>query len=726
MFEKSMWIGRGIEVTKDEEHSKSVLLRKAFSLQKPVTKAVLNVCGLGLGVYTVNGKRVTDEVLTTPYTSYDKRVIYRSFDVTELLQTGENALGVHLGNGFYFNSMPRWHENTAVYRHEVKLLAQLTVTYADGSEDVLVSDRSWKYKLGPCVYNQMRQGEKYDARLESAGFDLPGYDDSDWQNVKHVMEPGGILEPMNMPPIRVIRTLQAKRIEEDLYDFGENISGRACITVTGKPGQEITLTYDELKVKDEVCVEEDETLAEIRNRAGVETARNNAAYCYLDNMPLKHQTVFICSGAEKEQFAPEFTYYGFRYVRVTNAPKDFKIVAQVIHTDLPVVGHFECCDEMLNKIHKASVRATLSNCVGNPTDCPHREQNAWTGDAHVACDQSLMNFDMLAFYRKWLRDFKDAQRPNGQLPSVIPYSGCGWGFRFYSGPAWSGALIQIPWKTYLATGDTEIIREMFPNMRRYLYLLERTSEDYIYDFGYGDWCPPWDAPQCPKNVLHTALFYDMAVNVGKMAKLIGEDSTEFEEMAEKIRTAWRARFLNDESLQEYQSYFGCAVYYNLLTEEEKPVFAKKLAELTRKMDYHFNCGILGIKYIFTVLSEYGYAEDIYKCLVNPEYPGYGYWIASGMTTLPETWEMGRSLNHQMFSEVDNWFYRYLGGIRLEEDGLKIAPCLLSQVPQFTASHRDICVKREGSTLTVTVPREAQITVGGRTRSVCAGTYTYEV
>ncbi len=727
MFQNAMWIGRGIETYRDEENNKSLLLRKAFCHKEEIEKAELMVCGLGLGVYTINGKAVTDEVLSTPYTYYDKRVVYRCFDVTQLVRQGDNAVGVHLGNGFYFSNMTVWDEHAAVYRHEPKLLCCLRITDKEGNVKNIVSDRSWKCTVGPCVYNQMRQGERYDARLLPVGFDTPEYIEGEqWKNAVQVTEPGGDLEPMDAPPIRVIRTLTAKKVAENIYDCGENIAGRAKITVTGAPGQEILIQYDELKMQGEICIDDNTALAEDRNKKTMTYRRNWAAFCYEENAPLKHQCIFVCSGRKKEVFAPEFTYYGFRYLYIENAPEDFQVEVEVIHSDLKTVGSFTCDADMLNRIHRASVRSFQSNHVGIPTDCPHREQCGWTGDNMIACGAAIMNFDMGDFYRKWMRDFQDVQRKNGALPGIVPYSGGGWGTRFYSGTAWSGALIEIPWRIYLTTGRTDLMALVWENMCRYIFMVERTSENYIYSFGYPDWCPPKGQPTCPKAVHLTAICYHLAYVMGEMAKVLGEDASVFETMAGRYRKAWRDTFLGDESLKQYQTYFACALYYDLLEEDEKPAFAAELAQLTEKMGYHFNSGMQGTQYMFDALSLNGYGDVIFRCVTNPQFPSYAYWMNSGLTTLAENWDMCSSLNHQMYGEVDAWLYRHIGGIQFTQKGLRIAPLLLPEVGNFKVTHGEISVERKGSTLTVCLPCVADLEIPGVKTRLQPGVYTYKI
>lgn len=704
LFQNAKWIGG--ETEPFQLTDQSILFRKVFITEKSVIKATLHICALGLGVYTLNGKRVTEDVLCTPFTRYDKRVLYQSYDVTGLILTGENVIGVHAGNGFYNNNMKTWNDSMAPWRDDPKLIAVLILEFENGMVKQIVSDGTWKWMQGPCVYNHMRQGEMYDARLEKENYDCPAYNDIEWKQVRIARAPGGYLEPMDMQPIRITGKIKPVKRIGNIYDFGVNISGWAKIKGSGVPGQKITLTYDEHFQTDETKM------------------RGIAAFTYVEKSMLKMQDVYIMKGEGMETYAPDFCYHGFRYVRVENAPENFEIEAQLVHTDLPVAGSFQCSNDMLNQIHEASVRSTLTNYFGIPTDCPHREQNGWTGDALLSSDQSLMNFDMEKAYKKWLHDFKDAQRPDGQLPGIIPTAG--WGYNWGSGPAWDSALIQIPWKVYLVTGKADLMKDMWENMCCYMGFMDSMAQNHVVNFGLGDWCQPKEQTPCPIVVTDTAFYYADCHLMSKMAAVMEEDATVWEKKAGDIRSAWRERFLHDDSLVQYQTFWACALYWGLLEKSEEAWAVEELVKLIQKNEYHFTCGTLGIKFMFSVLSEHGYADVVYQMITNPTYPSYAYWINQGMTTLCEDWNMESSCNHHMYSEVDNWFYRYVGGIRFDEDGLKIQPCLLDEAENFRAAHKGIVVERKKDQLKVQLPVNAVVIINEETYSEEPGIYTYNI
>lgn len=681
----------------------SYYFRRDFVVSENIEKAELLICMLGLGVCSINGRRVGDDVLSTPFTHYDKRVIYRRYDVTDYMNSGNNAIGMHIGNGMYCDTMETWNDRYAPWKDAPKAAAVLNITYKSGNMESVITDRSWKSKRGAAIYNHSRQGEIFDARLVPYGFDKTGFDDSEWETARLIHEPGGIYEEMNMPPIRVIRQLKPVSKIGNIYDFGENISGWVKIQVSGDAGQEIKLTYDE-------CIDDNGELLGKINQYINEDPRIRAA----------NKDIFICSGRKDEEYHPDFCYHGFRYVKVENAPENFEIVAEVVHTDLQTVGEFRCDDEMLNKIHRASVRSTLTNYVGIPTDCPHREQNGWTGDAQLSSDQALMNFEIADAYKKWLTDLRDTQRPSGQLSAIAPQSG--WGFNVFSGPAWDSAIFIIPWNTYLHTGRCDLICDNWEAMVKNIRYMERMSVDYIAEYGLYDWCPPSRESYCPVGVTSTAYFYYDCVLMEKMAKLIGEDEKPWQELGEKVRTAWRNKYIGDKSLEKYQTYFACGIYNDLFNKDEIPEAAKSLANLVINKDYHIDCGILGTKWIFSALCDNGYSDVVYKMVTNPDAPSYAHWIRRGNTTLAENWIRGSSQNHHMFSEVDNWLYRYVAGIQVNEEGITIKPCVIEGVDYVKAFYRGISVERTGEKVEITVPQETRVVFGKNDKLFAPGKY----
>ncbi len=703
MFENIKWI-TGVNAFRKE----SIMFRKEFYLDNEVKNAEISLVVLGYGVCYINGKRITEDVLTTPFTRFDMRVLYNTYNVTSLLRKGKNVIGIYAGNGWYNDVAEAWNYEKATWKDMIKLICQMNIENTDGSTVAVVSDKSWKSTDGPSTYNHVREGEEYDARLEKDGWNDVDFDDSDWGGSVIMRAPGGVILPAKLPPVRIIREIGGVNIGNNIFDFGENISGWVKIKGSAASGEKVSMYYAE-----KLTPEKDDIYTDDIN-----------GFLNAYNRKLKNCDVYTFKGAEIEEWHPEFMYHGFRYVKVENMPRDFELTAQVVHTDLEIVGEFECSDEMLNKIHKATRRATLTNFVSIPTDCPHREQNGWTGDALWSAEQALMNYDMFTSYEKWLNDFKDVQRISGQLPGVIPTSS--WGYNWGSGPSWDSALILIPWYVYQITGKKQIIENMWENMNRYMSYMDSMADGFIVGFGLPDWCKPETAVTCPGEVTDTAYYYVNARVMEKCSVLMGEDGEKYRKLAENIKKAYRDKFLNDPELEKSQTFLACGIYQGLYEGEEIKEKARKLADLVIADGYTIQCGTLGTKYIFRALSDNGYDDVLYKAVTNPNPPSYAYWINSGMTTLCENWMMHESQNHHMYSEVDMWFYRYIAGICIDEDGVKIEPQFIGKLDWVKAKHRDIEVSYNREKMIVKTDRKADVIVGGKTYHVGAGEHEFAI
>lgn len=681
------------------------LFRKAFILEKEPKSATLYACGLGLGCYYLNGKSVTNDVMLTPISKYDTRVYYNAYDVCNLLRKGENTIGCILGNGWYFVTYPRWDRYIPQWLHHPKLLLKLEVVYCDGTKCEIVSDTSWKTADSAIVYNEDKRGEVFDARLYDDMWNQNGFDDTAWKAAFICRGPGGILHEMNFPPVRITKTLKAKRISENVYDVGQNISGWIRITVKGKRGTEIVIRYAEVLHEDGSIAPE-----QLNSIIGSDT----------------HCDKYILSGNGMESWAPRFVYHGFRYAEVTGDAEIIDITGEVVHTDLEETGEFICGDDMLNKIHSAVRWSTLDNMHGIPTDCPQREQNGWTGDALLSADQMFMNYDVVSFFKKWLIDIRDTQRPNGQICCIVPTSG--WGYNWGSGPAWDSILIQLPYMIYYYTGDKSAIEEMWDSMVLYMEFMDSMADDCCVCFGLGDWCPPPDTDVCPTIITDTAYYYADNLIMARCADIINKNGNYYEEQAKAVKNRFREKFIaGDFYLGDNTTAIACAIYNSLYNEEEKPAAAKRLSGIFEENGFHINCGILGMKYLYTALSDYGYAQTAYKITVNPQQPSYAFWILNGMTTLCETWDMKKSCNHHMYSEVDMWFYKYLAGIKILE-GAKavcIEPCFLDEVKWVRAKHKGIYVYWDESVLKISSDKPIILKMNNRSINLEQGTYTID-
>ncbi len=706
MFHHANWISSG----DTSESAPAPFFRKKFYIEKGLKSAEMAVCGLGMGMYYLNGAAVTGDVLLTPITKYDSRVLFNRYTVTGHLQKGENVFGAVLGNGLYHCKYSTWNFDKAPWRDVPKMLFCLTLTFQDGTVEKICSDTTWKTHPSPTLWNEPLGGEEYDAAAEQPGWNDVGFDDSAWRPTKIAKAPGGILIPMELPPIRITKRLTGQKVSDTVWDFGENLSGWVKIRVRGQKGASIKLEFSEIYRDGEI----------------------DPSHLCIYTKDIPHGDSYHLKGGGIEEWAPMFQYHGFRWCRteIKGEVEILSLCAEVLHTDLPLHGDFSCSDDMLNQIHAATGRTTLGNFHGLPTDCPHREQNGWTGDACVSAEQCLMNYEMVSAYQKWMNDFKDVQRPSGQLPGIVPTGG--WGYNWGSGPAWDSALILIPYYVYRYTGTLSLIAQMWENMNRYMDYIDSMATDYLCCFGLGDWCPPPKTKVCPTELTDTAYYYVMAKTMSECAALMKEEEAgeRYRALAEHIRQAFRRRFWlgMSELFETNQTAVACAIYQGLLNADEIPGAAARLASLVRENDYHIDCGMLGTKYIFSALSENGYADVAYRMVVNPTMPSYAYWINNGLTTLGERWNLDvpASRFHHMFSEVDLWFYRHLAGIQPLESGfakVKIEPCFVEGIHWVKARHKGISVMWDETALHIVTPVPALVMLNGSAFELPAGTHT---
>ncbi len=650
---QAKWIGR----TNDPGVMTAPLLRRGFQLSGPVKKARVYVSGLGYFDLYLNGKRVGDHQLDPGYTRYDRRVLYVTFDVTDLLRPGGNAIGAILGNGWYnvSNKAP-WDFDSAPWRAAPKLLCQLEVELADGRRVVVASDSQWKTADSPIVYNTIYSGETYDARRERPGWNEAGFADGGWDAALLVEAPGGQVTAQMMPPIRIDRVMEPVRITEPasgifVFDFGQNLAGRARLRVRGPAGTKVSMKYSELLGKD-----------------GRADQSNIAVHVLRANSNQVFQTdTYILKGDGVETWHSRFAYDGFRYVEVSGFPgrpgKD-ALSAVFFHSDVPEAGEFECSNPLLNRIWSAARWSYLSNLQGIPTDCPHREKNGWTGDAHLAAEQGMLNYFPPAVYRKWLNDLDDEQRPDGRLPGIVPTSG--WGYAWGNGPAWDSAFLLIPYYQYVYYDDTRMLQRHFEGMKRYVDYLGTRAQDGIVSIGLNDWAP-WKT-KTDAAITDTAYYYVDAKVVALAARSMGktDDARRYTDLAARIRSDFNRRFFHPESgLYDNgsQTALSCALYQGLVEPQDRARVMTNLVAAVAKQDWHIDTGILGAKYLLNALLENGRADAAYRVVNQKDEPGWGWWIEQGATTLWEEWGGGGSHNHIMFGDVSAWFFKALAGLQ---------------------------------------------------------------
>ena len=385
--------------------------------------------------------------------------------------------------------------------------------------------------------------------------------------------------------------------------------------------------------------------------------------------------IVILSGTQ-DTFSPKFNYKGFQYVEVSASSPIVltknNLVAWEMHSDVPVKGTWHSSSDMLNRLWRATNRSYLSNLFGYPTDCPQREKNGWTGDAHLAMEVGLFNYDVITIYEKWMNDFIDEQRPDGMLPAIIPTSG--WGYDWGNGVDWTSSIVIIPWLIYRYYGDDILLRRMYVPMKHFMECVEEKSDDYLTDWGLGDWIPV----KSQSNVeLVVSIYYYVDANIMSLiAERMGleNDKVYYESLAGKIKNAINQKYLSKcDGLYASgtQTELAMPLYWGVVPDSLRSKVAENLNKRVINDGYHLDVGVHGCKTLLGALSDNGFIDTAYKVVTQTTYPSWGYWIAQGATTLHENWRtdviIDNSLNHIMFGEVGAWLYKSLAGIRLDEN-----------------------------------------------------------
>lgn len=673
------------------------LLRKTFSATTDaLVRARLYVCGLGYGEFHLDGQRVGKAVLDPAPTNYAKTVLYSTYDVTDLLRTAqtgrrEHVLAAQLGRGRYGEPTPNvWYWEQAPWWDHPKLLALLVLTYADGRTERIVSDETWRCADGPIRFDSLYAGEVYDARHERPGWTEVDFDDSDeagWQAAAVVPPPGGVLRSQQLEPIEPVAEISPAALSEPrpgifVYDLGQQMSGWARLRLRsassgdsapdgGSAGTRVTVRYAE-QLSDDGTVELKQGLIH-------------------GDIQVDH---YICRGDPEERYEPRFSYKGFQYVQVEidgelARPELSDLTGVAVHTAVGSTGEFECDDDLVNKLHRATRWAVLNNLHGVPTDTPVFEKNGWTGDAHLTAAVAAFNFHMPRFYTKWLQDWVDSQLPHGEFPCIVPSSGWGHHGDPRSAiaapiPAWDVAYVEIPWVMYRYYGDERVLARHYDNARRYLdYIVDRFVEDDVMLAGLGDWLPPGVHGMPPEGpgVYETAYTYRFAELLSKFAEVLGRDSDVdgYRALMGRLASGFNRAFFDASSMTYHgekptgyrQSANVMALWFGLAPEQvREQVFANLVADIHARDD-HLDTGVIGTKFLLPLLTENGEVDLAYTVATQRTYPGYGFWIEQGATSLYEHWHAeSRSRNHHFFGHVDQWFVEYLAGLTPLEPGYR--------------------------------------------------------
>lgn len=666
--EEALPIPEGARTAKLKEYGPPApLLRKEFLLSKKVVKAEAFVTGLGYFEFYVNGQKIGNDVLIPNQTNYGKRpglpkrflpleddfkgykVMYLHYDITDKLHEGKNVIGSILGNGFY-NPAKSWAEGYGSPR----FLGQIHLTYDDGSEEVIVSDKSWKAAKGPIVMDMVYYGEHYDARLEQKDWCTSNFNTDNWEYVRIRNAPSGRLVAHTANTDKVIEEIEPisiTKLENGNYlvDFGVEISGWVRIkNVKANKGHKIDIQF-------------------------------NSSDFSGDNS-------YIFNGGVLKSYAPRFNWFVFSSVEITNWPGELKtsqLTAEAVNTEINISANFESSNELFNDLNKIWRRTQLDNMHGGvASDCPHRERSAYTGDGQVACSMVMHNFDARNFYQKWVQDILEAQNPQtGYVPNAAPWQpGSGGGI------AWGAAIAEIPWEFYVQYGAVDMLQDNYQGIKEYIKYMEQWLNDdgIMFSqrlgsdgrpmewFNLGDWVAPGELPS--NKLVHTFYFWRCTSIAAKISKILGEKEEEkfYKQLAEKTKKAFNNYFYKKDkgTYGDYgQNIF--ALKMGVPKEQENGVLAA-LKENITKNNFHLDTGIFGTRFLFEILSDYNMHAIAYEILNKKTYPSFGYWLSQGASTTWEQWNGDNSRNHPMFGGGLVWMYRKLAGMNADfnEPGYK--------------------------------------------------------
>lgn len=674
LLDVSEWSAEWITPDWNEDTSKpqpSPMLRTEFSTDGPVAAARAYVTSLGLYEVEINGRRVGDQLFTPGWTTYDERLQYQTYDVTDHLTDGENAVGIVLGDGWYRGNMT-WDERRNVYGDRLAALVEIRITFEDGRVQVVASDDAWRASTGPIQYSDIYDGEAYDARLEKTGWSRPGYDDADWRGVRMLDHPKDILTAPAGPPVRRIEEITPVAVFETpggdtVVDMGQNMVGWVRLHVDGPSGSTVTLRH-----------------AEVLDKNG---------NFYVENLRGADQTVrYTLKGGGDEEYEPHFTFQGFRYVAVDGYPGTLgleSLTGVVIHSDMPRTGYWASSDSLLNQLQHNIVWGQKGNFLDVPTDCPQRDERmGWTGDAQVFAPTAAFNFEVAGFFDKWLRDLAADQRPDGSVPFVVPDVLSKGSEEGPASAGWADAAVIVPWTVYLAYGDAPMLERQYPSMKAWVEYMRSQSTGHLWNSGFhfGDWLAfATDRADYPgattgKDLIATAFFAHSSHLVSKAAAVLGEkeDAAEYEALFEEIKAAFNHEFVTPSGRvgPDTQTAYALALQFELLPVEKRAAAARRLVEDIRAHENHLTTGFLGTPYLCHVLSDNGHADVAFTLLNQQTYPSWLYPVRMGATTIWERWdgikpdstfqtaEMN-SFNHYAYGAIGEWMYGVAAGIAID-------------------------------------------------------------
>ena len=645
MLERSEWI-KGCE----KNLRGGTVYLKNFRCAAKAEKAILKITALGVYEAKLNGERVGDFILAPGWTSYLNRLQVQSYDVTNLLKT-ENSLEVTVGQGWRAIANKRDGSDFLGYR-DTALIAELTLVYADGTTESIVTDSSWTARESKLRYTNIYDGDIYDATFKAGSarhcicVDLE-------KDMLIPQEGEKIVEQERMPALQIIKTPAG----ETVIDFGQNMTGYVEFRIKGTPGAQATVSHGE-------------------------TLDRDGNFYNANYRSARAQIKFTCDG-EEHTYKSALTFFGFRYIRLENWPDEIKkenFTAVVVHSDIRRTGYFECSDETVNKLFKNIIWGQKSNFLDVPTDCPQRDERlGWTGDAQVFVRTASLNFDVERFFKKWLRDLAADQGRDGCVPHVIPNISDDMG----GSSAWSDAAVICPWEIYRTYGDKAVLEEQFDSMKAWIDWMRERSENGRRSGGshFGDWLG-LDSPEgsykgaTPEDLIATAYYKYSTELFIKAAHALGRDVAEYENIPAEAAKAFRREYMENGRVKNAtQTACVLALYFDIT--DDRAATATQLNELVKRAG-HLETGFVGTPYLLHALSDNGYAETAYDLLLRREYPSWLYPISKGATTVWEHWDGIKpdgtmwstdmnSFNHYAYGAVADWMYGAAAGINSDPD-----------------------------------------------------------
>jgi len=667
--DKAQWISDSRELPASDSlfylDNSAPLFRKDFSLKSKIEKATLFITAAGYYKATLNSDPVGKNELDPGWTDFSKRIYYSAYDVTSLVTSGNNCLGVSLGNGFY-NPLPLRKWGRRNLRNDLTVgkpafLAKLVIKYQNGKTETIVTNNNWKYTYGPMVKNDVYLGVVYDARKEIKGWNKVGQDVGSWYDAKTVASPGGQLQEAFSPPVQITNEITPIKIyspETGIYivDMGVNFTGTYKIKLSGKTGDTIDFRFGERIYKDGKLNPMTTVAGQIKRKGVGGPGAPDVAW---------QRDSYIIGDDKETWFKPDFTYHVYRYMEIKGLdyiPSVADIKGLFVHSNVEKENSFSTSSELLNSIQEATQRTFLSNLVSVQSDCPAREKFGYGGDLNATSESFIYNFNMQSFYRKTIYDWVDAMN-DSLFVDTAPFTGIN-----YCGISWESAFLITQYNLFLYYNDTAMIKEMYERNKKWMDKAARIHPDGMVNDGLSD---HESMEPVPVQLTGTAHYLQCARIMQMFAVVMGDAANEqkYDGLAKKLQGLIQTEFWDKPVTKKInrQTLFSTLLYHGIIPANQ--INAAKdslLSAVQHGPAGHFTTGIFGTKYVLEALSENISSDTVYQIVNSKAYPGWGFMIDNGATTLWETWKESDdtfSNSHPMFGTVTEWFYRWLAGIR---------------------------------------------------------------